>query len=79
MISGQVGRRHFERRKREVASLRIQKDGRMFLKRKAFKVLSSSAIKIQNGMRGMAARNEYRYKKRETAAVVIQVTGLCYT
>ncbi|XP_035838614.1 myosin-6 [Helianthus annuus] len=72
MCRGQVGRRHYESRKREVASLRIQKDGRMFLKRKAFKVLSSSAIKIQNGMRGMAARNEYRYKRRETAAVILQ-------
>ncbi|KAI3794980.1 hypothetical protein L1987_37622 [Smallanthus sonchifolius] len=72
MCRGQVGRRHYEYRKREVASLRIQKDGRMFLKRKAFKDLSFSAIKIQNGMRGMAARNEFRYKKQETAAVIIQ-------
>ncbi|KAI3798106.1 hypothetical protein L1987_33375 [Smallanthus sonchifolius] len=72
MCRGQVGRRHYERRKREVASLRIQKDGRMFLKRKAFKDLSFSAIKVQNGMRGMAARNEFRYKKQETAAVIIQ-------
>ncbi|XP_076892183.1 myosin-6-like [Bidens hawaiensis] len=72
MCRGQVGRRHFERRKREVASLRIQKDGRMFLKRKAFKLLSSSAINIQNALRGMAARNDFRYKKRETAAVILQ-------
>ncbi|KAL8258525.1 hypothetical protein R6Q59_026478 [Mikania micrantha] len=72
MCRGQIGRRHYEFRKREVASLRIQKDGRMFLKRKAFKVISFSAIKIQNGMRGMAARNQYRYKKQDTAAVIIQ-------
>ncbi|XP_076928995.1 myosin-6-like, partial [Bidens hawaiensis] len=72
MCRGQVGRRHYERRKREVASLKIQNDGRMFLKRKAFKLLSSSAIKIQNGLRGMAARNDFRYKKRETSAIVLQ-------
>ncbi|XP_071709398.1 myosin-6-like [Rutidosis leptorrhynchoides] len=72
MCRGQVGRFHFENRKREVASLRLQKDTRMFLKRKAYKQLFSSAIKIQGGMRGMTARNEYRYKKRDTAAIILQ-------
>ncbi|KAI7740644.1 hypothetical protein M8C21_013892, partial [Ambrosia artemisiifolia] len=70
--AGQIGRCRYESRKREVATLRIQKDGRMFVKRKAFKNLAFSAIKIQNGMRGMAARNEYRYKRRETTAVILQ-------
>lgn len=73
MSVGQVGRHRYENRKREVACLRLQKDGRMFLKRKTYKLLFSSSIKIQGGMRGMTARNEFRYKKRETAAVILQV------
>nr|GEV34581.1 myosin-6-like isoform X1 [Tanacetum cinerariifolium] len=69
---GHVGRHHYECRKREVATLRLQKDGRMFLKRKSFKLLTSSALNIQSGIRGMVARVDYRYKKRETAAVILQ-------
>ncbi|KVI08151.1 Dil domain-containing protein, partial [Cynara cardunculus var. scolymus] len=69
---GHIGRHRFECRKRDVASLRLQKDGRMFLKRKSYKLLYSSAIKIQSGMRGLAARNTFRFKKQEAAAVIMQ-------
>lgn len=45
----------------------------MFIKRKAYKTLSASAINIQSAIRGMAARNEYRNKKTEDAAIILQV------
>ncbi|KAI3746816.1 hypothetical protein L6452_09257 [Arctium lappa] len=69
---GHIGRHRFECRKREVASVRLQKDGRMFLKRKSYKLLYCSTIKIQSGMRGLAARNTFRFKKQEAAAVIMQ-------
>lgn len=55
------------------AATTIQKDGRMFVLRKVYKVLRSSAIAIQTGMRAMAARNELLFRKRNTAATFIQV------
>ncbi|CAI9260809.1 unnamed protein product [Lactuca saligna] len=69
---GQIGRNRYENRRRDVASVKLQKDGRMFIKRKAYKTLSASAINIQSAIRGMAARNEYRNKKTEDAAIILQ-------
>lgn len=45
----------------------------MHLARKAYKELCSSAVSIQTGMRGMAARNELRFRRETRAAIVIQV------
>lgn len=45
----------------------------MYLSRHAYKNLCSSAVCLQTGMRGMAARNELRLRKRTRAAIVIQV------
>lgn len=45
----------------------------MYLARKAYKELYSSAVSIQTGMRGMAARNELRFRRQTRAAIVIQV------
>lgn len=56
-----------------MACLRIQKIGRMHYDRKAYKFLHSSAIQIQNGMRGMAARKAYNHKRQTKAAIGIQV------
>ncbi|KAA8548908.1 hypothetical protein F0562_000592 [Nyssa sinensis] len=44
----------------------------MFIARKAYKILCSSAVSIQTGMRGMAARNELRFRKQRAAAILIQ-------
>ena len=73
LISGQIARNVYEGMRREAASLRIQRDLRMHLARKAYKELCSSAVSIQTGMRGMAARNEIRFRRQTRAAIIIQV------
>ena len=55
MITRQV----YESIRREVSVLRIQKDLHM----KAYKELCSSTLCIQRGMRGLAARNEFRSRR----------------
>jgi len=59
--------------RREAASLKIQKDFRMHMSRNAYKTIYASAVYIQTGMRGMAARNDLRFRKRTQASIVIQV------
>lgn len=71
--AGELARRVFESMRREASCLRIQRDLRMHLARKAYKELCSSAVSIQTGMRGMAARNELRFRRETRAAIVIQV------
>lgn len=53
--------------------MRIQKDTRMYLSRRAYKMLCYSSVSIQTGIRGMAARNELRFRKKNVAAIRIQV------
>ena len=65
--------------RREASTMMIQRDWRMHVARKAYKELYSSAVSIQTGMRGMAARNELRFRRQTKAAVVIQVRqSLCH-
>lgn len=45
----------------------------MQVARKAYKELYFSAVSVQAGMRGMAARNVLRFKRQTKAAIVIQV------
>lgn len=45
----------------------------MYLSRHAYKNLCSSAVCLQTGMRGMAARNDLRLRKQTRAAIIIQV------
>lgn len=73
LISGQIARSCYDSMKRDAASLRIQKDTRMYLSRKAYKMLCYSSVTIQTGIRGMAARNELRIRKQKWAAILIQV------
>lgn len=73
LISGQLARKVYEGLRREAASLRIQRDLRMHLARKAYKDLYSSSVSIQTGMRGMAARNELRFRRQTRATIKIQV------
>ena len=75
-IAGQLARRVYEGMRRESSSLMIQKDWRMHVARKAYKDLYSSAVSIQTGMRGMAARIELRCRRQTKAAIVIQVRFL---
>ncbi|KAI3697119.1 hypothetical protein L6452_29880 [Arctium lappa] len=69
---GEVARSRFERRRREVACLRIQKNARMHYKRKSYKHLCSMALELQNAIRGMAARKAFYCRKQIRAAVAIQ-------
>lgn len=73
LISGQVARHQYENMRREAASLKIQRHSRMYLAKNAYRRLYFSAISVQTGMRGMAARNELRFKKQTSVAIFIQV------
>lgn len=59
--------------RREAASLIIQKQFRMYLSKCAYKTIYTTAVCIQSAIRGMAARNELRFRKWTQAAIVIQV------
>ena len=73
VIAGQLAQQVYEGLRREASSLMIQRYFRMHVARKAYKELCSSAVSIQTGMRGMAARTELRFRKQTRAAIVIQV------
>lgn len=70
---GQLARATYEGMRHEASCLKIQKNLRMHLARKAYRDLCLSTISIQMGMRGMAARNELRLRRQIKAAVIIQV------
>ncbi|KAL2923074.1 Myosin-6 [Bienertia sinuspersici] len=72
MRHGHIARSVFENKKREAASLRIQKELRRHLARKSYLELYYSAMTIERGMRGMAARCELCFRKQTRAAIVIQ-------
>lgn len=74
LIAGQLARTVYESMRREASSLRIQRDLRMYLAKKAYKDMCFSAVCIQTGMRGMAARNELRFRRQTRASILIQVT-----
>ncbi|KAI7991599.1 Myosin-6 [Camellia lanceoleosa] len=63
-LQGQLAREVYENIRREASCLRIQRDFRMHLARKAYKELCSSAVSIQAGMRGMVARDEHRFRRQ---------------
>ena len=60
--------------RKEAASIRIQKHERARAARKSYTTLKAAVTVIQTGMRAMAARNEYRQRRRNKAATAIQVT-----
>lgn len=76
LVAGQLARQVYECMRREASSLMIQRDLRMYLARKAYKELHSSAVSIQTGMRGMAVRIELRFRRQTRAAIIIQVNEL---
>lgn len=73
MIAVQIAHQMYERRKREVACVRIQKEIRANLSRRSYKKMQLSAIHIQAGMRGMSDRHDFFIKREHNAATVIQV------
>ncbi len=76
LITGQLTRQIYEGMRREASSLMIQRDLRMFLARKAYRELHSSAVSIQTGMRGMAAHIELRFRRQTRAAIILQVKDI---
>lgn len=72
-ISGYLARNVYEAMRREAAALKIQRDLRMFVARKAYTELFSAAVSIQAGMRGMVARNKLCFRRQTKAAIIIQV------
>lgn len=71
--TGKVACHQYESMRREAACLKIQRHSRMYVARNAYKNLYSSAVCIQTGIRGMAARNELRFRIQTRAAIMIQV------
>ena len=78
LIAGELARKVYESKRREASCLRIQTVFRMHLDRKAYKELCSSAVSIQAGMRGMAARDELRFRRQTRAAIIVQVNLRSY-
>lgn len=72
-FTAQLARKLYEDMRREDASRRIQKHARAHTARKAYTELRASAIVIQTGLRAMAAHNEYSYRRRTKASIIIQV------
>ena len=74
-FTAQLARNLYEQMRREAASIRIQKHQRAHTARKSYTTLKASAIVIQTGLRAMAARDEFRYRRRTKAATIVQVTN----
>lgn len=75
IFAAQLARKQYEQMRREAASIRIQKHQRAHMARKSYTTLKASAIVIQTGLRAMAARNEFRFRRRTKAAAIVQVTN----
>ena len=78
MIIGKLACKLFKNLKREAAAVKIQKHARRFEARTAYKRLQSSVLVVQTGLRAMAARNEFRFRKQTKAAIIIQVPYLYF-
>jgi myosin-5 len=59
--------------KRHAAAVKIQRDLRRHLTRNAYIRIKLSTVVLQTGLRAMIAHNEFRYRERTKAAIVIQV------
>lgn len=73
LFTAQLARKQYEQMRREAASIRIQKHQRTHMARKFYTKLRASAIVIQTGLRAMAARNDFRHRRRTKAATLVQV------
>lgn len=70
---GRLACKLFENMKREAAAVKIQKHTRRHRERKAYKSLHLSVLVLQTGLRAMAARKQFRFRKQTKAAIIIQV------
>ena len=77
MILNNVGilaRKLYDQLRCEAAAVKIEKNFRGYVARKAYLTVRSTAIALQTGLRAMKARNEFRFKKQTKAAILIQVS-----
>ena len=70
---GRLASKLFEHMKREAAAVKIQKHTRRHRARKAYNSLHVSVLVLQTGLRAMAARKQFRFRKQTKAARIIQV------
>ncbi|TQE13750.1 hypothetical protein C1H46_000757 [Malus baccata] len=70
---GELVRKLFKLKKREISAVKIQKTARKRLARKDYLRIKFASTILQAGVRAVAARDEFRY--RVNAAIIIQ-TGL---
>ncbi|KAM1570693.1 hypothetical protein ACFXTH_035800 [Malus domestica] len=70
---GELVRKLFKLKKREISAVKIQKTARKHLARKDYLRIKFASTILQAGVRAVAARDEFRY--RVNAAIIIQ-TGL---
>lgn len=77
IITAQIARKLYEHMREDAASIRIQKHARACAQRKSYKKLQEATVVIQTGLRSMAARNEFRRRRRNRAATIIQVSSGC--
>lgn len=76
LIAGHLARKLYEGLRKEASSLLIQRNFRMHFARKAYRKLYASVVSIQTGMRVMAACRELNFRRRNNAAIVIQVGNI---
>lgn len=58
--------------------MKIQKHLRRYEARTAYKKQQHSALMVQTGLRAMAARKEFRFRKRTKASIIIQVISFAF-
>lgn len=71
--TGNLACKLYEHMRKESAALKIQKNLRRHIARKAYMQEQFSAVVLQTGLRAMAARNEFRHRRRTKATIIIQV------
>ena len=63
----------YEEMRRQAASVKIEKSFRRHVARESYLRTRHSTITVQTALRGMVARNEFRFRKQMKAATIIQV------
>lgn len=72
-MQGKLACNLYEEMRRQAAAVKIQKIFRRHIARESYLRIRHSTITVQTALRGMVARNEFRFRKRMKAATIIQV------
>ncbi|KAL5796564.1 hypothetical protein ACOSQ2_001384 [Xanthoceras sorbifolium] len=75
---GKLARKKYKNMKREVASVKIQKNLQRLVARKAYVNIKSAAVVLQTALRVVASLNEYKSRRLTRAAVIIQARSRCH-